>query len=224
MSSIVENFMSKVIIKEWQRLNLCSCLRHNFSCSIFVAKWVPGSKSLVHLVLMVVRDEHSDKETGTSHLRWQKSIEKLGRISPIKPGSFKTGGGGGGGGADLSPSFFLFSWKPGGITCSKNWLTEFPPIDLYGYTRLRGVGADLFPLGQIGLRYCHYAEVRLSARRIFYWVQECWLEWHFSLSTFNLCLLPAWLQVWFPFKGDWKIKVLLHIVPLVYHFIILLLG
>ena len=119
MSSIVENFMSKVIIKEWQRLNLCSCLRHNFSCSIFVAKWVPGSKSLVHLVLMVVRDEHSDKETGTSHLRWQKSIEKLGRISPIKPGSFKTGGGGGGWGQICPQAFSFFLEFLEGVTCSK---------------------------------------------------------------------------------------------------------
>ena len=88
-----------------------------------------------------------------------KSIEKLGRISPIKPGTFKTGGSA----PKLFP-FFLNSWWDNLL---KNGLTEFPPIDLYGYTRLRGMGADLFPPGQIGLRYCHYAEVRLSARRIF---------------------------------------------------------
>ena len=31
-------------------------------------------------------------------------------------------------------------------------LSEFPPIDFYGYTPLRGVGADMPPLGEIGLK------------------------------------------------------------------------
>ena len=146
MSSIVENFMSKVIIKEWQRLNLCSCLRHNFSCSIFVAKWVPGSKSLVHLVLMVVRDEHSDKETGTSHLRWQKSIEKLGRISPIKPGSFKTGGGGEGGGGRSVPKLFPFFLKTWWDNLLKKLANRIPThwfIRVYAFAR--GGGRSVSP-------------------------------------------------------------------------------
>ena len=135
MSSIVENFMSKVIIKEWQRLNLCSCLRHYFSCSIFVAKWVPGSKSLVHLVLMVVRDEHSDKETGTSHLRWQKSIGKFGRISPIKPGTFKTGGSA----PKLFP-FFLNSWK--------KWLAQKKRLTIIRFSQKSFIWDHTFYLSQ----------------------------------------------------------------------------